>query len=78
MIIANNEKKEETTGTAAGFLNDRMMLSVTQMHTAARHSGREKLGCRRITVPWWCESYQIAVLLVGGCRAIVIMREKWL
>lgn len=53
MITANNEKKEETRGTAAGFLNDRMMLSVTQMHTAARRSGREKFGYGGITVSWY-------------------------
>lgn len=53
MITANDEKKEETRGTAAGLLNDRMTLLVRQKYAAAQHSRREKPGCGGITVSWY-------------------------
>lgn len=53
MIAANDGKKDETRGTAAGLLNDRMMLSVRQAQTTARRSRHEKLGRGEITVSWY-------------------------
>lgn len=53
MSEVTDEGKDETRGTSAGLLNDRMTPSVRRMQAAARGSRREKLGCGGITVSWY-------------------------